>query len=145
MQPNIAPGTVLAERFQITQVAGSGGMGTVYKARELHTDRWVALKVLNRIAGQSIGRRRFSREAQLLAELHHPGTAAYVASGQTEEGHSYLAMEWLDGETLEDRLERGPLLVAECQKLLSRIAAVLARVHELGIVHRDIKPSGLAG
>ena len=141
MEPTIFPATVLAERFQIIQVAGSGGMGTVYQARELHTDKWVALKVLHHVANPAIGRQRFLREAQLLAELQHPGAAAYVASGQTEQGHSYLAMEWLDGETLEERLRRGPLPVGDCLKLLLRIAAVLARVHELGIVHRDIKPS----
>jgi serine/threonine protein kinase len=144
MEPTIFPATVLAERFQIIQVAGSGGMGTVYQARELHTDKWVALKVLHHVANPAIGRQRFLREAQLLAELQHPGAAAYVASGQTEQGHSYLAMEWLDGETLEERLRRGPLPVGDCLKLLLRIAAVLARVHELGIVHRDIKPRSAA-
>lgn len=141
MHSKLPPGTVLAERFRTVKVAGVGGMGVVYQARDLHSEKFVALKILNRSANNAD--ERFSREAQLLADLHHPGKAGYVASGQTACGKSYLAMEWLEGETLEQRLERGPLRVAECQKLLERVASVLSSIHERGIIHRDVKPSNL--
>src|SRR4051794_15946908 len=101
------PGTVVAERFEIERLAGSGGMGAVYRARDRTTGDAVAIKAIH-AAGIALASfvDRFAREAQLLAELRHPGVVRYVAHGSTGEGVPYLAMEWLEGEELSARLAR---------------------------------------
>jgi hypothetical protein len=86
---------------------------------------------------------RFTREAQLLAELRDPGIVGFVASGVTPSGEPYLVMQWLDGESLSDRLDRGPLSVAETVALGRRVAGALHAAHARGVVHRDLKPSNL--
>jgi len=136
MNANLPKGMVIAARFEIMHAAGSGGMGTVYRALDLLTSEWVAIKVLHRTT-TGLEARRFAREARILSALRHPGIVSYVASGQTAEGLPYLAMEWLDGEDLAQRLERGPLSVLECKQLLVRVAESLACAHQVGIVHRD--------
>src|SRR5262249_54804596 len=99
-------GSRVAERFVLESVAGTGGMGTVYRARDEQTGSSVAIKLL-----QSSGNRddaeRFAREAEILSELHHPGIVTYLAHGETDDGQPYLAMEWLEGEDLAKRLSRG--------------------------------------
>ena len=136
-------GTVFAGRFRIFQLVGRGGMGNVYKALDLHTAKWVALKILRGFDKQQSGLQRFLREAEILSAFQHPGIATFVANVQTAEGPAYLAMEWLEGENLRKRLERGPLPVAACLTLLTRVAATLACIHQMGVVHRDIKPENL--
>src|SRR5262249_47812202 len=86
---------------------------------------------------------RFSREALLLSELRHPGIVSYIAHGQLPDGQRFLAMEWLDGEDLAQRLTHGPLPVRACVSLLEHVAAALAVAHERGIIHRDLKPGNL--
>ncbi|HEX8705007.1 MAG TPA: protein kinase [Myxococcaceae bacterium] len=137
-----APGVVIAERFTLKRQAGRGGMGFVYQADDRLTGRTVALKLMHGTASLELVR-RFSREARLLSELNHPGIVAYVADGLTESGQPFLAMEWLEGEDLEQRLERQPLTLSETWKLFRRLVEVLAIAHDRGIVHRDIKPSNL--
>lgn len=143
--PGIAPGpgSIVADRFELQRIAGSGGMGTVYQALDLFSGETVALKVLNQTGGRSLEARRFVREGHILARLHHPGIVSYVDSGQLLDGTSYLVMEWLVGEDLSQRLERGPLTVMECVELLKQVGAALACAHQMDIVHRDIKPSNL--
>lgn len=145
MQSTIPTGTVIAGRFEIGRVAGSGSMGTVYQAHDRVSGGWVALKVLTRMLDRSaeLEDRRFIRESQILASLHHPGIASYVDSGQLPDGTRFLAMEWLSGEDLAQRLERGALSISELVRLLEQVGAALAYAHQLGIVHRDIKPSNL--
>src|SRR2546421_10439730 len=104
-----------ADRFRIEEEAGAGGMGTIYRAIDQHTNDRVALKVLQKSEGRSA--ERFNQEAALLAELAHPAVVRYVDHGVTAAGERYLAMEWLDGETLDDRLGRGPLGVLEGLRL----------------------------
>src|SRR4051812_8016620 len=100
-------GDVIAERFEIVRLAGQGGMGAVYRARDLRGGGVVALKVLH---GHRLEQgARFAREAEVLAGLDHPGVVRYVAHGATTEGEAFLAMEWLEGEDLVDRLARGRL------------------------------------
>jgi tetratricopeptide (TPR) repeat protein len=135
------PGDVIADRFEIEGSAGSGGMGQVYRARDQRSGEVVALKVL--LDAYSLQHGRFAREAQLLAELRHPGIVRYVAHGVTPTGEPYLAMEWLEGEDLASRLDRGVLTVEETVMLGTRVAEALAVVHARGIVHRDLKPSNL--
>jgi serine/threonine protein kinase len=130
-------GELFAGRFAIERVAGSGGMGTVYAARDLHTDRPVALKLLQ-LSGNFTGDiERFSREAAVLAELDHPGIVSHVAHGTAPDGQRYLAMEWLQGEDLGQRLRRGPLPITDTLTLIRQTASALALAHHRGVVHRD--------
>jgi serine/threonine protein kinase/tetratricopeptide (TPR) repeat protein len=135
------PGVVVADRFHVLELAGWGGMGSVCRARDLHTGLPVALKVILRSDGWSVS--RFADEARLLAELHHPAIVRYVAHGLTARSEPYLAMEWLDGEVLAHRLEAHEMSIAEAVKLGERVADALGSAHACGIVHRDIKPSNL--
>ncbi|HEX2570075.1 MAG TPA: protein kinase [Polyangia bacterium] len=139
----MVPGALVAERFEIQALTGSGGMGLVYRAHDRHTGTPVALKMLRPVEEDSANLERFLREAQLLAELRHPGVAAYVAHGRTPGGQFFLAMEWLEGEDLGHRLAHKRLDVAESLVLVRGVAEALAAVHRRGIVHRDIKPSNL--
>ncbi len=117
-------------------------MGFVYQARDLVTEGTVALKLLH-ARGESEAAQRFVREAQVLSELRHPGIVSYVAHGLTEEQQPFLAMEWLEGEDLAQRLAREPLSPPDTLVLLRRAAEALAVTHARGIIHRDIKPSNL--
>lgn len=144
MQPSdMSPGAVVAQRFVIEELAGAGGMGTVFRAHDLQSGRKIALKLLYGRSVQQRDLERFGREAQLLSELHHPGIVSYVAHGQAQGGIPYLAMQWLEGEDLSVRLERGRLTPRETLILLEKAADALAAAHRVGIIHRDIKPSNL--
>ncbi|MFT3775798.1 MAG: protein kinase [Minicystis sp.] len=132
---------LFAQRFLIERLAGSGGMGRVYRAVDQHTGRVVAVKVL---ASNEVEAARFRREAALLADLSHPRIVRAVAYGETEAGEAYLAMEWLDGEDLAARLARGePLGVTDSVRLAQQAAEALGVAHARGIVHRDVKPSNI--
>ena len=135
------PGSIVAARFEIERLAGSGGMASVYRARDLRTGEVVALKLTH--GAQVMDPERFAREAEVLAELRHPGIVRYVAHGQSALGEAFLAMEWLDGEDLEQRLARAPLSIIEGLSLARLVAEALGAAHRQGIVHRDIKPSNV--
>ncbi len=135
------PGEVVANRFEIESIAGAGGMGTVYRARDVVAGGWVALKMLAGVGERDAA--RFAREAAVLAELSHPGIVRYIAHGFSAKHQHYIAMEWLDGETLHDRLQRGRLTVAESVTLGRAIAGAIAAAHERDMVHRDLKPMNL--
>ena len=129
------------DRFEVEALVGSGGQAMVFRARDLVDGRAVALKVL---AGQGHNAsERFKREAEMLATIAHPAIVRYVAHGATARGEPYLAMEWLDGETLAERLARETLDPAATARLGSRVLQALAVAHRRGIVHWDIKPSNL--
>lgn len=130
-------GELFAGRFAIERVAGSGGMGTVYAARDLHTDRPVALKLLQTAGSFAGDVERFGREAAVLAELDHPGIVSHVAHGSAPDGQRYLAMEWLEGEDLGQRLLRGPLPISDTLALLRQVSSALALAHQRGVIHRD--------
>jgi tetratricopeptide (TPR) repeat protein len=132
---------VIDERFVIEEIAGRGGMGSVYRARDRVTGARVALKLLGGHDGAAV--ERFLHEARILAGIDHPHVVRYVAHGITGTGDPYLAMEWLDGESLEGRLSRGPLDPAEVVALGRRVADALGAAHTRGVVHRDVKPSNL--
>ena len=133
-------GDRVANRFVIEREAGAGGMGTVFHATDLQSGAPVALKILHRQGASDA--ERFARESAVLAELSHPGIVRYVAHGVLPSG-PWLAMEWLEGETLSARLVRGRLGIAETVLVARRVADALAVAHARGIVHRDIKPSNL--
>jgi serine/threonine protein kinase len=132
---------VVAGRFALEREAGFGGMGTVYRACDLSDGTTVAVKILN---GREVRERtRFDQEAAILADLSHPAIVRYVAHGVEETGDHYIAMEWLEGEDLADRLARQALSVTDSLFVVRRTAEALAYAHPRGIVHRDIKPENL--
>src|SRR5262245_20895897 len=113
-------------------------MGAVFRAHDRVTDQPAAVKVL---LGFDADEARFVREARLLAELRHPGIVRHIAHGETSARELYLAMEWLSGETLADRLERAEVGVGDAVRLVARVAAAIGAAHRRRIVHRDLKPS----
>ncbi|XXX72360.1 protein kinase [Sorangium sp. So ce134] len=135
------PGDVFADRFVIERLAGAGGMGTVYRALDREQDAPVALKLLSEPGPR--GDARFAHEARILAELEHPGIVRFIAHGVTAVGQRWLAMEWLEGEDLGERLGRAGLSVDESVAAVIAAAEALAAAHARGVVHRDIKPANL--
>ena len=131
---------VIAGRFELEAEQASGGMGLVYRARDRQTGAVVAVKILQ--FGSELEAERFSREASLLAQVSHPSIVRYLAHGQVSQGQ-FLAMEWIDGETLKDRLVREGLTIVESVQLTKQVAVALGEMHARGIIHRDIKPSNL--
>jgi hypothetical protein len=132
---------VIADRFEIERLAESGGMGSVYYARDRMTGEPVAVKLLAR--ANERWAERFRREAIALAELTHPSIVRYVAHGVSSTNEPWLAMEWLEGEPLSVRLRRGRLSVVEGRDLGIRIAEALAAAHKAGVIHRDLKPANV--
>jgi hypothetical protein len=129
--------------YEIQAVAGAGGMGEVYKARDTRLDRTVAIKVLPReLAGDPQFRQRFDREARTISALDHPHICALFDVGE-ESGEAYLVMQYLEGETLADRLARGPIPIDDALLLGGQIADALDKAHRQGIVHRDLKPGNI--
>ncbi len=135
-------GPLIAQRFVVEGSLGTGGMGTVHVALDQQTGRRVALKLLQP-SGRPDDAERFTREAQILAELRHPHIVGHVAHGVDASGAAFLAMELLEGEDLRQRLRRGRMTVAESVALLDGASAALAEAHRIGIVHRDLKPGNL--
>ncbi|HEY1958754.1 MAG TPA: protein kinase [Polyangiaceae bacterium] len=132
----------VADRFEILSLAGQGGMGRVFRARDTTTGAVVALKQLSVIDSDTAT--RFQREGAALERLDHPGIVRHVAHGLTHDDLPYLAMEWVDGEELRLRLKReGTLDGGSVATLARRLADALAHAHGRGIVHRDIKPSNI--
>jgi len=134
-------GTIVDERFEVHHSAGVGGMGRVYRARDLTTGALVALKVLIAQTADNTG--RFRREARVLSELGHPGIVRYIASGLVDPEHPYLVMEWVGGVSLGDKLAQRVLGVSASLLLLRRLSEALGAAHAQGIVHRDLKPSNI--
>ena len=129
--------------YEILEQIGAGGMGEVYKARDVRLDRIVAVKVLPpQFAANPERTQRFEREAKTISSLNHPGICTLHDLGQENEIH-YLVMEYLEGESLADRLQRGPLPIGEVLRHGADIAEALDRAHRAGIVHRDLKPGNV--
>lgn len=137
----VRAGVVIDERFVVGPKVGAGGMGTVYRALDRAAGGLVALKVLR--GGDAVEAERFKQEAAILAGLDHPGIVRYVAHGIAQGGEHWLALEWLEGEDLAQRLARGRLAVSECLTMAARAASALACAHAQGMLHRDLKPSNL--
>lgn len=140
MQPP-AVGTIVDQRYLLTEFVAEGGMGTVYRARDLRRGEAVALKLLR--SHDSATLQRFSREVRMLHDLSHPNIVRYIGHGQFEGGAPYLVMEWLSGEDLAARLKRGPLAIREVIELGIAITSALAAAHHQGVIHRDIKPGNV--
>src|SRR5688572_10274 len=129
--------------YEILALLGAGGMGEVYRARDARLGRDVAIKIVSpAIAADSAGLMRFEREARVLASLNHPNIAA-IYGVDDHAGAPALILELVDGETLADRIARGPIAVAEALAYARQIADALDTAHEAGIVHRDLKPGNI--
>jgi len=133
----------LADRYRIERVLGSGGMATVYLARDLKHQRAVAIKVLKPRVAEILGSQRFLREIEITAGLHHPHIVAVHDSGEAD-GKPFYVMPWVEGESLRERLRREKQLpVDEAVALAREVASALSYAHARGIVHRDIKPENI--
>jgi len=129
--------------YEILSLLGAGGMGEVYRARDAKLGRTIAIKVLpDALASDSDRLARFEREAKVLASLSHPHIAALYGFEEAE-GRHLLVMELVEGETLAERLMRGPMTVDEALESAQQIADALESAHEKGIVHRDLKPANV--
>ena len=129
--------------YEIQSQLGAGGMGEVYKARDSRLDRTVAIKVLPaHVATDPDLKQRFEREAKAIAALNHPHICTLHDIG-SEGGTDFLVMEYLDGQTLAQRLENGALPLEEALQVAIAIADALDKAHRQGIVHRDLKPGNI--
>src|SRR3974377_1755943 len=129
--------------YRIVEKIGEGGMGVVYRARDEHLKRDVALKLLREdLAADKNRMERFKREAQMLASLNHPNIAVIYGIEQVND-FSSLVLEFVPGLTLSDRLAKGPLSLQEISSLVPQRAAALEYAHDRGVIHRDLKPSNL--
>ena len=130
--------------YRVLEQVGGGGMGVVYKALDTRLGRTVALKFLQaRFGPDDSAAERFRLEARTVAALEHPNICTVHEIGETDDGQLYLAMPLYDGETLQQRIARGPLPIAEAVTIAAQIARGLAKAHARGIIHRDIKPSNV--
>lgn len=129
--------------YRVTERIGAGGMGEVFRARDTHLDRDVAIKVLpaGSLADDS-ARRRFRKEALTLSRLSHPNIGT-IFDFDTQDGIDFLVMEYLNGPTLAQKLEAGPLSEPEICELGGQIAIAMAEAHEHGVIHRDLKPGNV--
>jgi eukaryotic-like serine/threonine-protein kinase len=129
--------------YEVVEQIGTGGMGDVYRARDTRLDRTVALKVIRASEPPRRDRiERFRREARAISRLNHPHICALYDIGE-QDGEAFLVMEYVPGETLAHRLERGPLRIEEVLRYAVQIANALDIAHRNGVVHRDLKPSNI--
>ncbi len=142
--PNNYVGRTLAHRFQILERVSRGGFAVTYKARDLTQGGEVIVKVLNRLPGQeSFIRQRFAHGVAALHTLHHPGVVRLVDSFISPDGEPCLAMELLQGPTLREVEDQGPLTRSRAANLIEQLGAALDAIHRRGIVHRDLKPENV--
>ncbi|HUT77237.1 MAG TPA: protein kinase [Polyangia bacterium] len=137
-------GRVIADRYRLESRLGVGGMGAVYRARHLLIDRVVAIKILQpERRGEEHFRAWFLREARAVNRINHANIVEINDFGETEDGLAYLVMELLVGEGLSVHIARGRMELAVALDILEQVTAALARAHDLGVVHRDIKPDNI--
>ncbi|NLE88712.1 MAG: serine/threonine protein kinase [Myxococcales bacterium] len=138
-------GRILAERYRVTRLLGSGGMGAVYRAEHVHMRKAVALKVLHReMTAMPEVVARFEREAVAAARIEHPNVAAALDFGQLEDGAFYLVLEYIEGRSLSAALDaEGPFAPLRAVHITRQVAEALAAAHDAGVVHRDLKPDNI--
>ena len=136
-------GTTISH-YKITEKLGGGGMGVVYKARDLKLDRFVALKFLpQELSTEEEHNQRFIHEAKAASALDHPNICTIYEISESEDRQTFIAMAYYQGETLKKKIERRPLPLPEVLELAMQVGQGLAKAHEQDIVHRDIKPANL--
>src|SRR5579864_3319274 len=139
---SFASGTKLGP-YEIQSVLGAGGMGEVYRARDTRLDRTVAIKILaTHLSSSPELKQRLEREARAISSLNHPHICQLYDIG-SQDGAQFLVMEFLEGETLADRLRKGPISLNEIYRIGIAVAEALAVAHRQGIVHRDLKPGNI--
>src|SRR5678816_3394024 len=138
----MSPNTVLAH-YSIVRKIGAGGMGEVYLAQDKKLDRKIALKILPaEVASNQERMRRFVQEAKAASALNHPNIITIHEVGQFDSRH-FIATEFIDGETLRQRLHKEPMELGALLQVAADIASALAAAHAAGIIHRDIKPDNV--
>jgi hypothetical protein len=145
MRPVASVPRTVDNKYRIEQLLGRGGMGAVYRARDMRLDRFVALKVVRAdLLGDPEARRRFRREAQIVARLQHPSIVAVFDYGTFADGGAYLIMELVRGEDLRHVLQRqGRLDIVESMRILTAVCAAIGAAHREGVLHRDLKPENI--
>jgi GAF domain-containing protein len=145
MRPVPSVPRTVDNKYRIEQLLGRGGMGAVYRARDMRLDRLVALKVVRaELLGDPEARRRFRREAQIVARLQHPSIVAVYDYGTFPDGGAYLIMELVKGEDLRHVLQReGRLDTDESMRILTAVCAAIGAAHREGVLHRDLKPENI--
>src|SRR5262244_1620161 len=129
--------------YEITALLGKGGFGEVYRAKDTKLKREVAIKILpDEFSSNHDRLTRFQREAEVLASLNHPNIAAIYDLAKQDESQ-FLVLELVDGETLAERIARGPIPVEEALNIAKQVAVALEAAHEKGIIHRDLKPANI--
>lgn len=145
-EPQLTPNPMIGQRllhYEIVDKLGEGGMGIVYKARDTHLERFVALKVLPAERMTDVSRKaRFTQEARAASALNH-ANIVHIYDIATEQGVDFIAMEYVAGKTLDQHIPRKGMRLNEALKIALQIAGALARAHAAGIVHRDLKPSNV--
>ena len=141
LRTSLESGQVLGERFRVDHLARRGGMGAIYRGVDLTSGNPVAIKIMGSL-GRAV-RARFLRETRILSGLSHPGIVRHLGHGTTADGTLFLAMDWLDGEDLRERIARQPLSIDETLMLARYVCRALEVAHARGIIHRDIKPANL--
>jgi eukaryotic-like serine/threonine-protein kinase len=141
----LAPGSVFADKYEIGEALGSGGMSTVYRAQHLFLDKVVAIKLLNQqLASDASAVQRFQVEAKAAYELDHPNLLGVYDFGLSTDGQAYIVMDYLEGESLADIIKReGTVDLARALPIFLDICSGLAHAHDKGVLHRDIKPSNV--
>lgn len=140
---HLVPGTVIGD-YEVEQLLGRGGMGAVYRGRHERLDKPVAIKVIAaNLSGDADAVERFEQEAQVLARLSHPNIVDVLSVGALPDGRSYIVMELLTGEDLQERIDRGPLPFDDALDILDQIARGLEAAHAAAIIHRDLKPGNV--
>jgi serine/threonine protein kinase len=139
----ISKGATIAGKYQILQKLGEGGMGIVYKAKDSRLDRTVALKFLSSdLIKDKEAKHRFIQEAKAAAALEHPNICTVYEVDESD-GQTFIAMSYIEGQSLKHKLSEGPLDVDEAKAIAIQVAEGLKEAHEKGIVHRDIKPANI--
>src|ERR1700676_4329586 len=129
--------------YEIQSSLGAGGMGEVYRARDTRLDRTVAVKILpSHLSDDPEAKQRFEREARTISSLNHPHICVLHDVG-SQDGTTYLVMEYLQGESLDARLQKGPLPLKQALEIGVQICEALEKAHRAGIVHRDLKPGNI--
>jgi serine/threonine-protein kinase len=130
--------------YEVTELLGAGGMGVLYQAEDIELGRTVALKFLPpQWSLDAAFKKRFRQEARAVAALDHPNVCAIYEVGETDEGQLFIAMAYYEGETVREKIARGPLAVEDAVDLAEQAASGLAAAHGAGLIHRDIKPANL--
>jgi len=142
--PDPLVGKLFDDRYEVVEKIGEGGMGAVYKARQLAMDRMVALKVIHpeQVHDETVVK-RFYREMKTTSRIAHPNTVSVYDFGKSEDGTFFLAMELLNGQSLAARLDEGPMPIEQAIPIANQILKALSAAHAEHVIHRDLKPENI--